>query len=162
MSINQFFRDLASTVAGGGERRFGRDLARTLGFRAEEPSSGKKPKPTPPPPAVSPPKTKPPKAGPVSASRQRGRDDGKNWGFNRAYRATLQRLDQWAAATGGKFSGREAAAVIFPKPEREWVKVDADKLLAGDDDYAAGFVEGAMVVWRHQLAKEAEQAKVKT
>jgi hypothetical protein len=156
MNMNQFIRSLTNTVAGGAERRFARDLARTLGFRVEEPRHGTKPKASPPPAAAAPTKPAPAKAEPQSSSSQRGQAAGKNWGFNRAFRSDLERLAKWAEIAGSNFSGRDVAAVIFPKPERVWVKLDADEMMRGGADYAAGFVAGALAVWQHQLATEAK------
>jgi hypothetical protein len=157
VSLNNFVAELGGLLFGRAERRFARDLARTLGFRVEEPSHGTKPTSSPPA-AAAPTQPKPAKAKPASDSYQHGQAAGKNWGFNRAFRSDLERLAKWAEIAGSNFSGRDVTAVIFPKPERVWVKLDADEMMRGGADYAAGFVSGALEVWRHQLAAEQSKA----
>jgi hypothetical protein len=150
MSVNQFLRDLSSTVAGRAERRFARDLARELGFRIEEPSHGTKPKAnTQPAPAAS---MQP--NPPISDAFQAGQEHGQAWGFNRAYRTDLQRLVDWVDTVRGEFTVRDVVGVVFPNPTGDWQKYDADRLLAGDEDYARGFVVGGMLVWANQLTKD--------
>src|SRR4051812_11013712 len=126
MSMNRFLNGLSTMLVGRSEKRFARELARTLGFRVHEPEHGTKPKASPPPAPDAPTKPAPPKAEPMIDSYQRGQAAGKNWGFNRAFRTDRERLAKWAATAGGKFSVREVAAVIFPKPDQIWVKLDAD------------------------------------
>jgi hypothetical protein len=114
MSLNRFLQDLASTVAGGAERRFARDLARTLGFRVEEPEHGKKPNASPvratPTPVAPAPPTAPPHVDPQSPAFAAGVAAGRAWGFSKAYRSDLERLAQWAVTVGERFTGRDVAA----------------------------------------------------
>jgi hypothetical protein len=158
MNMNQFFRDLTSTVAGGAERRSARDLARELGFRVHEPEHSTtrtrdaQPVTTPPPAAE-------PEAEHSSPSFESGVEHGKSWGFNRAYLSDLERLIEWATAVRGEFTGIEVAAAVFPNPVGEWKKHDAERLLGGDVDYGRGFVVGAMLVWAEQFTKYQKEAK---
>jgi len=122
MNMNQFFRDLTSTVAGGAERRFARDLARTLGFRIHEPEHGK-PTPT----TSTAPAPAPTQAAPYSASFEASVEHGRTWGFNRAYRTDLQRLVEWVDTVRGEITASDVAAVVFPKPIGEWMRRDADR-----------------------------------
>jgi hypothetical protein len=157
MSINRFLKDLTNTVAGGAERRFARDLARTLGVHVEEPSHGTKPTSTRQP-AATPQPAAEPEAERYSAGFPAGKEHGLAWGFNRAYRSDLQRLVEWVDTVRGEFTAQDVAAVVFPKPIGEWMKHDADRLLAGEIDYVRGFVVGGMLVWAHQLAAEQSKA----
>ena len=150
MNMNQFFQSLTSTVAGGAERRFAHDLARELGIRLPAPEHGGKPKATGKP---APTPGTPQPESPVSAGFTAGQEHGKSWGVGRAYISDLQRLIDWASTVRGEFTGADVAAAVFPHPVGEWSKHDADRLLAGDVDYARGFVVGAMLVWAEQLTK---------
>ncbi len=157
MSINRFFKDLTNTVAGGAERRFARDLARTLGFRVVEPSHGTKPTSAPQPAATAQPAAEP-ESERNSAAFAAGQEHGQSWGFNPAYRSDLQRLVEWIDTVRGEFTAQDVAAVVFPNPVGEWMQHDAERLLAGNEDYARGFVLGGMSVWAHQLAAEQNKA----
>jgi hypothetical protein len=66
----------------------------------------------------------------------------------------LLRLVEWVDTVRGEFTAQDVAAIVFPKP----VKHDAERLLAGDENYAWGFVVGGMLVWAHQLAAEQSKA----
>ena len=151
MSLNRFFQDLATTVAGGAERRFARDLARTVGFRVAEPDGtttrakrltgpGATPAPTPAP-APEPKDT---------AAFDAGYAAGKSWGFNHAFRNDLERVAQWASS-GVLFFGRDFATVIFSRPSE---RAEADQLAAAGQDYQAGFLAGVLYVHQYQQAKE--------
>ena len=105
------------------------------------------------------PQPEPPETERNSAAFASGVDHGQAWGFNRAYLPDLQRLVEWVSTVRGNFSAQDVVAIVFPRPIGDWMRHDAAQLLAGDEDYARGFVVGAMLVWAHQLTKEPKGEK---
>jgi hypothetical protein len=158
MNLERFIREAAATVGfGAGERRFARDLARSLGFRVAEPENTTRGKRVTGPGAAPTPAPTPAQAEPISAGFAAGQEHGQSWGFSRAYRSDLQRLIEWVDTVRGEFTVSDVVAVVFPKPAGEWAKHDAERLAQSNLDYARGFVVGGMLVWAHQLA--AQQSK---
>jgi hypothetical protein len=96
-----------------------------------------------------------------------GITDGFSWGFNRAWGVQREKLESWF---GGKVDDllaarvrcRDVVDVIFSDLDSKVGRQDIEKLLKGDNDYASGFVEGAIRAWRKHDEIEATRKNPKT
>jgi hypothetical protein len=102
-----------------------------------------------------------------SPSYDTGITDGFSWGFNRAWGVQRQQLESWFARKvddllAARVRCRDVVDVIFPDIDSKVGRQDIEKLLQGDNNYASGFVEGALQAWRKHDEIKAEKKNSKT
>jgi hypothetical protein len=135
MSLNRFLDELANLLGRRSTARFGRDLARTLGFRVKEPSHGS--------PVLAGPS---PNALDDAEARERsykaGHTAGRDWATHRAFVSDIRRLATWVT-TAPQITGAKVALVIDGSG-RPFVAADVEALRRGDEFFAMGFVDGAL------------------
>jgi hypothetical protein len=138
MSLNNFLQDLLHAAGiGRAEKRFARDLARTVGFRVAEPSHG-----TPATPAGLSANTVA-DAADRERSYKKGHAAGRDWATNRAFVSDINRLALWATTAGSQITGAEVASMIDGSG-RPFVAGDVEALRQNDEWYARGLVAGAL------------------